>query len=122
MIGHVLLEIPPTYKAGILNLQLNRQIAIKVSAEEARRKVNNYVHLEISTQMHAETPLLVVGDTVWWRVPVHLTFPSFGDVGQVGFMYVDPVTSDIDNSPATIAEITHNAENLALRFTPPTAN
>ena len=122
MINNVLLEISPTYKAGILTLQLDRQIEVKVSAKEAQQKVNNYVHLEISTQMHAETPLLVVGNKVWWRVPVHLTFPSFGDVGRVGFMYVDPVTSDIEDSPMTIAEITHNAENLALRFTPPTAD
>lgn len=122
MINHVLLEIPPTYKAGTLTLQLNRQIEIKVSAEDAQRKANNYVHMEISTQMHAEAPLLVVGGAVWWRVPVHLTFPSYGDVGQVGFVYVDPVTSDIDSSPANIAEITHNAENLALRFAHPTTN
>ena len=103
-------------------MQLNRQIEIRVSAAEARRKINNYIHLEIRAQIHAGTPLLVIGNTVWWRVPVHLTFPSFGDGGQVGFMDVDPVTSDIDNLAAMITEITHNAENLALRFTPPTAN
>lgn len=122
MINSVLLEIPPAYEAGILTLQLNRQIEIKLSAAEAQRQVNHYVHMEISTQMHAQMPLLVVGDQVWWRVPVHLTFPSYGDVGQVGFIYVDPVTGDIDNSPTRIAEITHNAENLALRFAPATAH
>lgn len=122
MINTLLLEIPPTADAGILTLQLNRQIEIKVSAEEARRKVNHFVHLEISSQMHAQTPLLVVSEAAWWRVPVHLTFPSFGDVGQVGCMDVDPITGDITCSPAILAEITHNAENLAHRFAPAAAN
>ncbi len=64
MISNVLVEIPPIPEAGIVNLRLNRQIEINVSAEEARRKVNQYVHLEISTQMHAHPPTLVVGDKV----------------------------------------------------------
>src|SRR5262245_28084958 len=121
MIDAILLETPVDYEAGILTLRLDRKIEVKILPEEARRKVNRYVHLEISTQMHAETPMLVVGDKVVWRVPLHLTFPSFGDVGQVGFMDVDPVTGELDLSPTTLEQITHNAENLALRFTSPTA-
>ena len=117
MIDNVLLEIPATYETGTLTLQLNKQIEIKVSATEAQRKVNTYIHLELSTQLHAETPLLIVGERVWWRVPLHLTFPSFGDVGTVGFLVVDPVTGDIDTTPVKIAEITQQAETLALRFT-----
>ncbi len=122
MINNVLLEIPPTSEAGILNLRLDRQIKINISAEEARRKVNRYVHMEISSQMHAKYPMLVVGDKAAWRVPVHLTFPSFGDVGGVGFMYVDPVTGKIDNPQLAVEKITSNAENLALRFASSTTN
>ena len=59
---------------------------MKLSPEEARRRVNTFVHLEVSSQMHAESPRLVIGDRVCWRVPVHLTFPSFGDVDRVGFL------------------------------------
>jgi hypothetical protein len=122
MIGTILLETPVDYETGVLTLQVDRKIEVKILPEEARRKVNHYVHMEISTQMHAETPMLVVGDKVIWRVPIHLTFPSFGDIGQVGFMDVDPVTGTLDVSLTTINEITHNAETLALRFTSPTAS
>jgi hypothetical protein len=118
MIDNVLLEIPATYETGTLTLQLDKQVEIKVSAEEAQCKANAYIHLELSTQLHAETPLLIIGEQAWWRVPLHLTFPSFGDVGQVGFLAVDPVTGDIDTAPAKITEITQKAETLALRFTP----
>jgi hypothetical protein len=122
MIDTILLETPVNYETGVLTLQLDRKIEIKILPEEARRRVNYYTHMEISTQMHAETPMLVVGAKVAWRVPVHLTFPSFGDVGQVGFMDVDPVTGEIDISDTTLEQIIHEAETLALRFTSPAAN
>ena len=119
MINSILLETPIDYEAGTVTLHLDRKIEIKLAPEEARRLVNNYVHLEISTQLHAEAPTLVVGKQVFWRVPIHLTFPSFGDVGQVGFFHVDPITGYMDTSSSTLEKITHNAENLAKRFTSP---
>lgn len=51
-------------------------------------------------------------------MPIHLTFPSFGDVGQVGSLPVDPMTGEIDASPTKIVDITQKAETLALRFAP----
>jgi len=117
MIKNVLLEGAVEYKPGVLTLQLNRKIAINILAEEACRKVNTFVHMEISTQMHAQPPTLVVGEKAVWRVPVHLTFPSLGDVGSVGFVDVDPVTGALNSSVTTIEEITDNAKHLAARFT-----
>jgi hypothetical protein len=80
--------------------------------------------MEISTQMHAEGPLLVIGngDNAAWRVPIHLTFPALGDVGCVGYIFVDPTSGEIDSSPSAIAELTANAEKLAFRFTSPTTH
>lgn len=69
--------------------------------------------------MHAETPILVTGARVVWQIPVHLTFPSFGDVGRVGFMEVDAITGEIDKCSAILDQIIDNAERLALRFTSP---
>lgn len=122
MISSILLETPIDYEAGTVTLYLDRKIEVKLSPEEVQRQVNNYVHLEISTQLHAESPTLVVGDQVVWRVPIHLTFPSFGDVGQVGFIQVDPVTGEIDTSSPMLDKLTHNAEVLAHRFTIPAAS
>jgi hypothetical protein len=122
MINQIILETPIDYQAGVVTLRLNRTVEVKVSPEEARRRVNRYVHMEISTQMHAEMPALVIGDKAAWRVPVHLTFPSFGDMGQVGCIDVDPVTGEIDATTLALDTITHNAENLALRFASSTAN
>lgn len=121
MVTGILLERREAIPKGVLTLQVNQQIEVNVTAEEAQRKVSRFVHLEISTQMHAEPPTLVVNDEVAWRVPVHLTFPSLGDVGCVGFFRVDPVTGDLKISPAVIQEIERNAEDLAIRFASPAA-
>ena len=121
MIKTILLENQAVYQTGVLTVALNRQIPIKVPPEEAQRLVNEFVHLDISTQIHAEPPTLVIGQTSVWRVPLHLTFPSFGDVGGVGHLDVDPLTGALQILPQYIEDIMQNAENLALRFTSPTA-
>jgi hypothetical protein len=118
MIKSILLEGSIAEDIGVLTLKLNRKIQVKIPADEARRKVSQFVHTEISSQMRAETPTLVVGEKAIWRVPVHLTFPSFGDIGCVGYIEVDPVTSELNASQTIVEDICQNAEDLARRFTP----
>ena len=117
MIKSILLEGPIAQDTGVLTLKLNRKIEVKVPADEARRSVSRFVHTEITTQMRAGNPTLVVGEKVFWRVPVHLTFPSFGDVGCVGYIEVDTVTGELGALPIIVEGIYQNAEDLARRFT-----
>ena len=119
MVTSVLLDRQAVFSDGVLKLKVDRTIKVQVLAQEAQRKVSRFVHMEISTQMHAETPMLVVGDKITWRVPVHLTFPSFGDVGCVGFIHVDPTTGELKVSQSVVEEIERNAQDLAARFTSP---
>jgi hypothetical protein len=120
----ILLEDHSIWDTGTFDLHVDRRIEIQVPAEKARRAVNYFVHMYISTQMHAETPSLVIGagELVAWRVPVHLTFPSFGDVGCVGYIHVDTATGEVDQSDETMEAIRRDATELALRFTSPTAD
>ncbi len=60
--SNILLEGQAPYETGVLKLHLERQIVINISAQEAQKKINQFVHWEISSQMHAEPPTLVVGD------------------------------------------------------------
>jgi len=121
MTGSILLEDHPIWDTGTFDLHIDRRIEIGVSAEQARRAVNYFVHMDISTQMYAETPTLALrqDEQVTWRVPVHLTFPSFGDVGCVGYVHVDAVTGEVDQSAEALEVIKHDATELALRFTSP---
>ena len=120
MVKQILIEGQTFHEPGLLTLSLEKTIEVRISAEEAERKVNQYVNVEISTQMHAAAPTFVVGDIAYWQVPVHLTLPAFGDIGEVGTLRVDSVTGVIDTSLSIIQTIQDKAEQLALRFTSPT--
>ncbi|MBX3055578.1 MAG: hypothetical protein KF770_03815 [Anaerolineae bacterium] len=120
----VLLEGKLAGETGKVNLQVNQTIEIIIPADKAIKQVNQFVHLEISTQLHAGTPILVVSSegSSLWRVPVHLTLPAFGDVGRAGFLHVNPQTGEMDTSPVLITSLSQAADVLARRFTSPPAH
>ena len=70
---------------------------------------------EISTNMHAAEPTLIVGDRICWRVPVILSMPPTGDRGEVGTIDVDVETGQLQLTPNLIQEIQRRAEYLATR-------
>jgi len=59
-------------------VELKASFEIKVSSEEARRKVNRWLLEFVSTQMGGESPTLIVGKRVVWRVPAYISFPHTG--------------------------------------------
>lgn len=119
MLEQVLIEGQSFQELGVLTFSLEKTVEIRISKEDAQRAVNRYVHMEISSQMHAEDPTLVIGDYAYWQVPVHLTLPAFGDVGKAGTLRVDPITGKLDTSSSFIQIIEDNAEQLTRRFTSP---
>jgi hypothetical protein len=115
----VILETPIP-ETGRLSLHVHQDVQINVSAAEAQRRVTQFVHRRISSQMHGETPTLVLGEQACWRVPVHLTFPSIGDAGEVGSIDVDVETGEFDMGELIQQKIQRHAEALARRITPAT--
>jgi hypothetical protein len=111
----ILLERQQVPTTGVLTVQVNQAVHINVSAEEAQRKVSVFVLKKISNLMHGETPTLVLGERISWRVPVHLTFPTTGDVGQIGTIDVDATSGELCASPDIIAAIVIHAESTARR-------
>jgi hypothetical protein len=49
----------------------------------------------LSTQLLGDTPELGVGERLCWSVPVVLTLPARGVLGQVGVISVDATTGDL---------------------------
>ena len=111
----ILLEQQQAPTTGVLTVQVNQAVQINISAKEAQRKVSVFVLRRISNLMHGETPTLILGERVCWRVPVHLTFPGTGDVGPVGSIDVDVSSGDLHTTPAIIAEIESYATSVAQR-------
>jgi hypothetical protein len=103
---------------GKVELDVKRSFEIKVSAEEARRKIRWWLRDEVSMLIDAEPPTLVVGEQVVWRVPAVLSAPGTGRVGVVGVVEVDVATGEMNVIPELKAAIEAQAEALAKRLSP----
>ena len=114
----IILETYAVPEQGWLEIKVNRSVEIKVTAEEARRKVNRWLHNEVSYMMRALTPDLVVAERAVWRVPASLGVPDLGQVGIVGTIEVDVETGDMNNTSERKMRIEQQAERLASHLPP----
>jgi hypothetical protein len=70
--------------------------SLNISAEEARRLVNQRVVTELGTGLSACDPDLTTDrERIVWRVPIVLSLPSLSDLGQVGTVDVDVESGDL---------------------------
>jgi hypothetical protein len=88
---------------------------LPITAFRALQVVNVLVAMEVSTQLGAATPTLVSEERPCWSVPVWLTFPDCGRVGQAGTVLVDAHTGEVLAEAETLREIAENAKRLAER-------
>ena len=118
--------ITARYEQGVLvllqdvNLQERQTVHLQIippricmTAAMARRKVNRFVLDEISYLMGGGQPALIETERLVWRVPVVLTYPTHGAVGQAGFIDVNAESGDLLLSLETVEEIKRNARALA---------
>ena len=88
---------------------------IQISSLVARQKVNVLMLERVSNLLLADEPALVrISDEKWvWRVPVDLTFPSRGRVGQVGQVDVDAHYGEVRYDEALLGQIRNKTRQLA---------
>lgn len=101
---------------GQVNVQLYRQFEIRVTAEEAQRRVNRWLLHEVSYLLRALPPSLVISEQVVWRVPVLLGTPDFGQVAVVDVVDVEVEKGVIEDSDGRRASILRQAEELTSRL------
>ncbi len=115
----IILENLSLPEKGPVEIKVNVSFEIKVTAEEARRKVNRWLIDHVSILMGGLQPTLIwTGKQAVWRVPVHLTFPHTGSVGTVGEVEVEVEMGELQNLEARKAEIERCARELAARVPP----
>ncbi|MEK7785243.1 MAG: hypothetical protein AAB658_07455, partial [Chloroflexota bacterium] len=91
---------------GTLEININISVEIKVTAEQAQRRVNRWLMESVSIQIGAYLPTLIVdGKRVVWRVPAYASFPHVGHAGVVGYIDVDVRNGEMNNTPEVQAEI-----------------
>jgi hypothetical protein len=88
---------------------------LPVTAFRARQLVNVLTKMEVSSQMSAGTPTLVVGERPCWSVPVWFTEPDRGSVGQAGSLRVDARTGEVLADSESLRQMAENARRLAQR-------
>ncbi len=114
----ILLDPYTIPEKGKIQLNVKRSFEIKVTAEEARRQVSRWLLNEVSYMIGADSPTLVVGEQVVWRVPAIFSAPGAGRVGVVGTVDVDVSTGAMDNTLERKSAIEGQAEALANRLPP----
>ena len=79
-----------------IHLSFHVVATLNVTAEAARRCVNRQVVTELGTGLIAGDPeLTFVGEQIAWRVPIVLSLPGLGDLGQVGTVDIDARSGDL---------------------------
>ncbi len=68
---------------------------VNISAFTARQKANRFLIMQAGDQLCAEQPELVVGPTLYWRIPVQYTPSRRGPLGIVGHLLIDANTGEI---------------------------
>ena len=92
----VLLDACSLPHKGPVDLKVQREFVINIAAEEAQQKVHHWLIDEISSNIGADAPTLVIGCEAntqpVWRIPAYLSLARFGRVGIVGLVDVDVET------------------------------
>lgn len=112
----IVLQISPP-ESGEFSLNIQRTFNIQVTQDEAQGAVMRYITLHLSSQLSSHAPVLFVADRAYWRVPVHLTFPSQGNVGEVGAIDVDVENGELLLTDEIIEGIETCADYLTQRLT-----
>lgn len=100
-------------KSSPIHLDLHVQATLQITAEDARRLVNRTLIPNLGTGLVAQTPELVInGNQASWRVPVVLSLPGFGNLGQVGNIHIDAQTGNLQSSATIQKEIIQHARRL----------
>jgi hypothetical protein len=95
--------------------QIRHETHLPISAFVARQKVNVLMLEHVSHMLLAGEPKLIQKSTQeWvWQVPIDLTYPSKGRVGQVGQIEVEAYHGEIQFTAALLTQITTRMEQLA---------
>lgn len=98
-----------------VDIHIHVTAPVNITPFVAHQNVNVFVKTEISTQLGAGPPDLVVGERLCWSVPVMLGFPDRGIIGKVGEILVDATTGELLVDQDTVRRLSDDADRLAER-------
>lgn len=106
------LQLPPQ---ADVRIEISVAAHLGITAQSAQRKVSKLVLDQVGNLLYGDTPSLVAGTRLLWRVPVWLSMPNQGPIGQAGALDVDAQTGDVLYSQEQLNNIGDQARALAQR-------
>ena len=109
-----ILDKPPLLSPGSaqVDIQLHISAQVNITPFIARQKVNLLMLDQVGSLLHGGEPELLVSGRLYWRVPVMLSTPSRGLVGQVGTVRVDAQTGEVLADDEMLKDIAEHARRL----------
>jgi len=107
----IIMAVPSTENTERLQISVHVQAEV-LAAEAARRRANVWLLEHIGNLLRAESPELVLGDRLVWRVEVTLTSPSRGRVGVLGRLELDAITGEVLADESLAEELLPRARTL----------
>jgi hypothetical protein len=108
------MPIPPESE---LKVEITLTAKVNFTATACQRRVSKLLLDQVGL-FYGERPNLVFSEErMLWRVPVWLSLPTTGPLGQVGTLDVDVQTGEILYTPEILDEIKERGHALAERAT-----
>lgn len=106
------LQLPPQ---ADVRIEISVAAHLGITAQSAQRKVSKLVLDQVGNLLYGNPPNLVAGPRLLWRVPVWVSSPDRGPIGQVGILDVDAQTGEVLYSQEQLNNIGEQARALAQR-------
>ena len=103
------IQLPPQ---ADVRIEISIAAHLGITSQSAQRKVSKLVLDQVGNLLYGETPNLVAGSRLLWRVPVWLSSPASGPLGQVGTLDVDAQTGEVLYSDEQLEFIGEQARAL----------
>lgn len=106
------LQLPPQ---ADVRIEISVAAHLGITAQSAQRKVSKLVLDQVGNLLYGNPPSLVAGTRLLWRVPVWLSLPGQGLIGQAGTLDVDAQTGEVLYSQEQLNNLGEQARVLAQR-------
>jgi hypothetical protein len=100
----VVIQTPVTNDAKRINLVVHISTEV-IAPEVARKRANGWLVDNVGNLLLAETPELLAGEKMVWRIQVVLSYPTRGRVGTIGTIDLDAVTGEVLANDAVIERL-----------------
>jgi len=104
--------LPPQLRSAEVEINVRVHATMNITPVVARRKVNILMLEKVGNLLHGGSPALFLKDRIYWRVPVILSTPSRGRIGQVGNIDVDAETGEMMVDDKLLEDIAEHARRL----------